>query len=268
MSNNDSNKHFDQVLSIACQLYDHCRVVLEKEGTEKPDQQFNACCFFLNLYTHAKAVQSLRNDRLNLASIATLVLVRALIETYESIAYLAIQDENEFKFRLQLITYHTKLDRIQLQYKANSLNDCEPIRQFLELKKDFLKHPKFECSTLSDLKKRINKPLSKTIKQSVSNRDRFHLTLEDRCQEHDINVERFKFYYAICCSFAHSGGYSIEIALSSAKDNTAMNQILEVAFMFLSKSILTMANLFSECPITTEDKAMLADYCNKLSNPI
>jgi hypothetical protein len=246
-TNDASTEIFVKLVDTAEMLYKHSQK--QTNFINDDGKAFHAALFFYQHLCHAKAISLLPQCPMSIFSVAA--LVRALIETYGTLAYITYPNcDNEKKLRIKVVTYVARLDRIQIQYKykdkfeckvAHSLNkeESDLLKKEFDLLKKELKEEGFEDEVMGKLG--LKKELELQEKGNIQ--ERFHIKKDDRCKENNIDVERFDFYYALACSYAHGSGYAVEMAIGDC--NTKLrSKFLCIACMFLSKSIDAISKVF------------------------
>jgi hypothetical protein len=237
------------------------------EGTSR---QCLADKIFSKLYSHAHAIHLLAPKPNSKAGTiwdlsSSAALTRVLIETYDALAYIALDEmtEDEFRFRKAVMGYHSLKKRIDFHKRIGSNQQAAELENDAKNIKEQLLKP--ECLAFWGSKsQRLNE-----IKKNDGRDYPHHLDKRELNKARGVNHEKYSFFINFLSQHVHSYGMAIEILFDfeagEEKSLIHMEKNLDIASLFLSKAILGMFSLFPNIKQPNEQSRLLLE---KLSQPL
>ncbi len=241
------------------------------EGTSR---QCLADKIFSKLYSHAHTIHLLAPKPNSKAGTiwdlpSSAALTRVLIETYDALAYIALDEmtEDEFRFREAVMGYHSRKKRIDLHKRIGSNqrvpeweNDAKSIKEQL-LKPECLAFFGSNTQRRTEIEKNNGKDCSQHLSQRELNKAR------------GVNHEQYSFFINFLSQHVHSYGMAIEILFDfEAGEEKSLNHMrknLDIASLFLSKAIQGMFSLFPNIKQPNEQSRLfLEKKVEELSQPL
>lgn len=166
---------------------------------------------------------------------------RALIETYDALAYIALGniDDEEREFRLIFWQFHSELRRSQMLEQIGSNNPSlkEIVLDVENLKNLLLAHPHL---------KKCKVELENKIKKGEC--EPYHLNQRERNELSEINNEYYKAIKMHLSQYVHTYPFSVfqisEFQAGSIESLGLMGVSIQYSLAFLVKSIADMCKIF------------------------